>query len=390
MTKKQGKQLSMKINSIKLQNFRSYKSLEVSFSEKNIIVGENTQGKTNLLEAIYLTSVGKSFRSKEPDMVLWDEEHFRIESDVVDGHPQKIEYIFEKNVGKSGRKTVKINGVKKPASALLGGFVSVFFTPDEIDMFFAFPSLRRRHLNILLSKINKEYSRELIKYSRVLEQRNAQLKAILKGRGKESDLELWDGRLAEHGAQIIKERLSLVSKINGNLNSNYKKVAHDEKDLAMKYEPSVGASSVIPAKAGNQKNLTKDEVWAAFLEKLLESRKRDMATGVTNVGPHRDDVKLYLSGRDITTFGSRGEHRSAIVALKLSEINIIKNKTGETPVLLMDDVFSELDVGRRENLVKAFEGQQTIVTTTDLDHVTESLREGATIYEAKDNKLKVL
>ncbi|MDO8506998.1 MAG: DNA replication/repair protein RecF [bacterium] len=377
----------MKIKKIKLQNFRSYKSLEVSFGEKNIIVGENTQGKTNLLEAIYLTSVGKSFRSKESDMVLWACDHFRIESDVLDGHPQKIEYIFEKNVGRNGRKTVKINGAKKPASALLGGFPCVFFTPDEIDMFFSFPSLRRRHLNILLSKINKEYSSELIKYARVLEQRNAQLKAILKGRGKEGDLELWDGKLAEHGAEIVKERLGLVSKINANLRENYKKVAHDEKELEMKYEPSVGAFSVIPSQEGNQKNPTKDEIWAAFLGKLLESRRRDMATGTTNVGPHRDDVRLYLSGRDITSFGSRGEHRSAIVALKLSEIDIIKDKTGETPVLLMDDVFSELDEKRRENLVKAFEGQQTIVTTTDLDHIDKDLREGATIYEAKNSKL---
>jgi DNA replication and repair protein RecF len=368
----------MKINSIKLQNFRSYKELEVSFGEKNIIVGENTQGKTNLLEAIYLTSVGKSFRSKEVDMVLWEEDHFRIEGDVKNGHPQKIEYIFEKNVGKNGRKTVKINGAKKPASALLAGFACVFFTPDEIDMFFAFPSLRRRHLNVLLSKINREYSRELVKYARVLEQRNAQLKAIAKGNGKERDLEIWDGRLAEHGAEIIKERHGLVKKINKTLEANYKKVAHDDKELVIKYEPSIIF----------EKKKTKDEIWASFLEKLLEARKRDMLVGATSVGPHRDDLKLILSDRDITTFGSRGEHRSAIVALKLSEIDIIKSVTGETPVLLMDDVFSELDEKRRENLVKSFEGQQTIVTTTDLDHITEDLREGATIYEAKDNKLE--
>lgn len=370
----------MKIDSIKLQNFRSYKGLEVSFGEKNIIVGENTQGKTNLLEAIYLTSVGKSFRSKEADMVLWGEDYFRIESAATDGSPQKIEYIYEKNVGKNGRKTVKINGAKKPASALLGGFPCVFFTPDEIDMFFAFPSLRRRHLNILLSKINREYSRELVKYARVLEQRNAQLKAIIKGSGREGDLEIWDGRLAEHGAEIIKERAGLIKKINKTLAVNYKKVAQDDKELVIKYDPSVALET----------KKTKDEIWAGFLEKLLESRRRDMAVGATNVGPHRDDVKLFLSGRDITTFGSRGEHRSAIVALKLSEIDIIKGTTGETPVLLMDDVFSELDEKRRKNLVKAFEGQQTIVTTTDLDHITKDLREGATIYEAKNSKLKEL
>lgn len=367
----------MRVEKIKLQNFRSYKVLEVSFGEKNIIVGENTGGKTNLLEAIYMTSVGKSFRSKEPDMVFWGEDHFRIESDVEDGHPQKIEYIYEKNVGAKGRKTVKVNGTKKPASALLGGFPCVFFTPDEIDMYFSFPSHRRRHLNVLLSKSDKEYSRELVKYSRVLEQRNAQLKSIAKGGSGESDLEIWDGRLAEHGAEIIRKRMALISKINKKLSPNYKKVAKDEKELEMVYVPSV-----------NTDKKTKDEVWAAFLEKMLASRKRDILTGATNVGPHRDDITMLLGGRDITTFGSRGEHRSAIVALKLSEVSILKSILGETPVLLMDDVFSELDEKRRENLVKAFEGQQTIVTTTDLDHIDKDLREDAVIYKIENNKVE--
>lgn len=378
----------MHITSLKLQNFRSYKSLEVSFGEKNIVVGENTTGKTNLLEAIYLMSVGKSFRSKEQNMLKWGEDFFRIEGDVVNGYPQKIEYVYEKNVGKQGRKTVKINGTKKPASALLGGFSSVFFTPDEVDMFFNFPSLRRRYLNILLSKRNRDYTKELVRYARVLDQRNAQLKAIAKGRGKESDLELWDGKLAEHGAMIVAERSELIKEVNETLGANYKKVAQGDKDLAVKYEPSIDLPSSLldPKKTGNHKNHT-DEIWAAFLEKLLRSRKRDVLSGTTNFGPHRDDIRLFLSDRDITTFGSRGEHRSAVVALKLSEIDIIKSTKEKIPVLLMDDVFSELDARRRESLVRAFEGQQTIVTTTDLDHIAPELRKDAFIFEAKGGEL---
>lgn len=369
----------MQIQSLKLQNFRSYKDLDISFGEKNIIVGENTQGKTNLLEAIYLTSVGKSFRSKETGMVLWGENHFRIENRCDNGSPQKIEYIYEKNIG-NGRKTVKINGVKKSSSALLEGFASVFFTPDEIDMFFSFPSRRRRTLNVLLAKISKNYAGELVKYSRVLEQRNAQLKLISKGKGKERDLEIWDGKIIEHGAQVMKERTDLVKRINKTLGDNYQKVANDDKKLVLKYEPSISIEGIK----------TPEEIWAVFFDKLLESRKRDIMSGATNVGPHRDDLKLFLSERDITTFGSRGEHRSAIVALKLTEIDILKEKTNESPVLLMDDVFSELDEKRRESLVKAFSGQQTIVTTTDLDHITKDLRKGANIYEAKGGKLRKL
>jgi len=380
----------MKIKSIKLQNFRSYKNLETSFGDKNIIIGANTQGKTNLLEAIYLNALGKSFRSKEQDMVRWEEDFFRIESMVEDGRPQKIEYIYEKNIGKGGRKTVKINGVKKPSSHLLKSFSCVFFTPDEIDMFFSFPSARRRYQNILLSKTEKEYARELVKYSRTLEQRNAQLKIVARGSADEKNLELWDGRLAEHGAEIINKRKKLVEKVNKTLSSNYTKVSGENKKMTIRYEPSINLPLVIPAKAGNHKSLTKDEIWAEFLAKLLESRRKDILSGSTNVGPHRDDLKVYLDDKNITTFGSRGEHRSAIIALKLSEIDIIKAVTGEKPVLLMDDIFSELDEKRRGNLVEAFEGQQTIVTTTDLDHINKSLRKGAMIYEAKDGGLKAI
>lgn len=365
----------MFIKSLKLTNFRSYRSLNLEFKKNTILVGKNAEGKTNLLEAIYLSSVGKSFRGKEKDMVLWEEDFFRVEVEAKNQRPLKIEYIYEQNVGR-GRKTIKINGVKEASSKLLGGLKTVFFSPDEIDMFFNFPVERRRHFNIFISQINNEYARTLVKYSRILDQRNALLKSLSERRGKEEDLEVWDGKLAEQGAKIILSRLQTVEKINNYLSNNYSKIADKKNELLLNYIPSFDLN--------DKKN--EEEIWALFLSSLLKSRKQDILTRVTNIGPHRDNFIFYLKDMQVDSFASRGELRSIILALKLSESNVLEEETKEIPILLLDDVFSELDETRRRFLVKSFERQQTIVTTTDLDHIEEKARKEALIYEIKNQE----
>jgi len=381
----------MNIETLKLKNFRSYKDIDISFGKNTIIIGPNAQGKTNLLEAVYLASVGKSFRGKERDMVLWGEDFFRVEIEAKNSRPQKIEYIYEKNVGK-GRKTVKVNGVKRPTSALLEGVRCVFFSPDEIDMFFNFPSLRRRHFNILISQMNKDYTRGLVKYSRILEQRNAQLKAIGEGRAKEEDLEVWDGKIAEQGSKIVCERAEVVTELNKYLSKNYSKIANLENELILNYEPSFSVISTDSAERRAEKSLllNKEDVWARYLKALISSRRQDIATRVTSVGPHRDNFFFTLGGRPIDTFASRGECRSVILALKLSETKLLNEKTQEVPILLLDDVFSELDETRRKYLAKTFESQQTITTTTDLDHIDKDLCKNAQIYKIENSKLTPL
>lgn len=367
----------MQINSLKLQNFRSYKKAEVSFGRTNIIVGENAQGKTNLLEAIYLMSVGKSFRAKEKDVVKWGESFFRIEAQAESNHPIKVEFIYEKEVGR-GRKTIKINNVKKPTISLLESFKCVFFTPDEIDMFFAFPSLRRRHINIIISQIDKEYARDLVKYKRILAQRNTLLKRIADGRCAASELEIWDGRLAECGAKIMEKRAIIVKEINKTLSENYKNISGAKDKLTLKYEPSV-------SHAGDGEGS-----WGVLVESLLSSRERDIAAKATTKGPHRDDFSFFLEGRAVVSFASRGEMRSFVIALKFSERDVLEDKTGEKPVLLLDDVFSELDEFRRKKLVESFKDQQTITTTTDLDHIDKSLRGSANIFTIERNSIQTL
>ncbi len=365
----------MQINSLKLQNFRSYEKLDLQLGQNTIIIGQNAQGKTNLLEAIYLCGVGKSYRAKEKDLVLWGEDFFRIEAETKD-EKQKIEFIYEKNVGK-GRKTVKINGAKRASSALMDTLKCIFFSPEEIDMFFNFPSHRRRHFNIFIAQQNPDYQRQLIRYGKVLEQRNSLLRLIREGRAKEEELEIWDGKLAEHGAEIITKRQEITTELNKSLAADYKNIAKGADSLSLSYQPAT------------KENLS-DDVWAIFLKSLVSSRKMDIASGITNVGPHRDDFKFMFAGRSLGEFASRGEFRSAILALKLSEAGILKDKTGAAPVLLLDDVFSELDAARRKLLTQNFAGQQTIVTTTDLDHIDKSLAKEALIYEVKESKTKTI
>ncbi len=366
----------MQIHSLKLQNFRSYKKLNIKLGKNTILVGANAQGKTNLLEAIYLTSVGKSFRGKECDMVFWDETFFRIEAESENAKPIKIEYIYEANAG-SGRKTVKINGVKKASSALLDGLKCIFFSPDETDMFFGFPAERRRHFNIFISQINKEYARELINYRKVLEHRNALLRKIGEGRAKAGELEIWDGKLAEHSSKIISERRKAADGLNKTLAGDYKKVAGGKEDLMLEYSPAVW---------GGKDGKTGEDFWAIMLKTLIKSREKDLALKATTAGPHRDGFAFRLQGKNAETFASRGELRSVILALKLSEAMLLEEKTRERPVLLLDDVFSELDELRRRHLAKTFNSQQTIVTTTDLDHIDKSLRKTALIYKIESGK----
>jgi len=361
----------MQVNSLKLTNFRSYKDFSLSFGPKTIIIGENAKGKTNILEALYLLSVGKSFRGKEADLTSWEEDYCRIEAEAATNNPIRIEYIFENNVG-TGRKTVKINGAKKPSSALLGGLRCIFFSPDEVDMFFGFPAERRRHFNVLISQKKREYANELLQYSKVLAQRNVLLRLIAEGRAREKEIEVWDGKLASHGAKIISERKLLIGELKKDIKAKYFEIAGNRDELTLEYRPSIEGEDDA-----------ENDVWASCVQSLLKSRGKDLRTRVTNMGPHRDNFVFMINGRPAEAFASRGELRSVILTLKITEKDYL-TENRQMPILLLDDVFSELDEKRRGYLVKSFGEQQTIVTTTDLDHIDTAFRKTADIYEIKD------
>lgn len=336
----------MQIQKLQLENFRNYSSFELDFKKKILlIIGKNAKGKTNLIEALFTLSIGKSFRLKTLDEAIkWDEDYLRIVGTRTNQTELEIFYSLKPR----RQKVSKINNVKKNLNDFVGNFVTVLFTPEDIDLVSAAPSLRRRFIDILLSQISHSYLINLINYQKILKQRNKLLKSILEGKSQEDELEFWDMRLAEHGTEVIRERFNFFTETQDFLKKQYKIISGKDEHLTLKYLTKI--HEVTPE---------------SYLNNLEQRHKRDIITGETSVGPHRDDFEFILNNKALINFGSRGEFRSSVLALKITEVYYIEKTKGEKPLLLLDDVFSELDSDRQKHLIEAIKHQQTIITTTD-------------------------
>jgi len=334
----------MKIQKLKLEHFRNYTNFELDF-EKNILLikGKNAQGKTNLIEAIFGLSIGKSFRLKDlSEGIEWKQDFLRIKG-ILDDETE-LELFYSTHPRK--QKVSKINGINLKLNDFVGHFLSVLFTPEDINLISATPGLRRRFLDILLSQISHNYLVNSLNYQKILKQRNKLLKAIFEKKSQTDELDFWDLKLAEHGKQIIQERHNFFNSIQTFLEDQYSKISGKTENLTLNY-------------------LTKIQDTENYFDKLVLHRKKDILMTETSLGPHRDDFEFILNEKPITTFGSRGEYRSCILALKLSEVHFIEFQTGRKPVLLLDDVFSELDSERQQYLLETIQNQQTVITTTD-------------------------
>jgi DNA replication and repair protein RecF len=359
----------VKIKSLKLQNWRNHKKLSFEFSDITVLVGPNAKGKTNFLEAIHYLSTGKSFRAKDESLIGWEEDFSRVEADIKTKEGEEnLLLVLEKSI--RVLKTVKIKEQKVASSKLLGHLGSVLFTPEEIELISTLPEARRRYLNMIISQSERRYAYSLIHFRRTLEQRNSLLRRIFNGEAKEEELEIWDGKFAEYSDQIITARAHYISEINKHLEKHYQRLSGSDQKLSLQYLPSISET----------------EGWAGIVTRLTQSRSRDIQARVTTIGPHRDDMAFIMDGRNLLTFASRGELRTVILALKLAEVDFLETVRGERPVLLLDDVFSELDSRRRDLLSQVFTEQQTIVTTTDLDHISKNILEKANIIELSDGK----
>jgi DNA replication and repair protein RecF len=346
----------MQIKSLKLQNWRNHQKFDFEFNGITILVGSNASGKTNFLEAIYYLACGRSFRTKDENLILWDTDFCRIEGDVLKEN-DKLDLVVVLENKPRVAKTIKIKDQKKASSKLLGNLNCVLFTPEEIDLISTLPEARRRYLNMIISQSDIHYAYNLVHFKRALEQRNKLLKRINHGLARENELEVWDGKFAEYAEIIINKRDEYVLEINKYISEFYKKLSGKEQDLELVYKPDIKSS----------------EGWAGIVSRLTEKRSNDILSKFTTTGPHRDDFVFKIDGKDVADFASRGEFRTVILALKLSEVEYLKSITKETPVLLLDDVFSELDESRRDLLSQIFVEQQTIITTTDLDHVSANI-----------------
>lgn len=347
----------MKAKSLQLKNFRNYSELELSLSPNiNVLLGENAQGKTNIAEALYYAAMGHSHRTTtDSDLIAWDASearlHLLFERLDVDN---TLEFQFQR--GK--RRIMRKNGEIIKTKELFGTFNAVLFSPEDLFLIKGAPSERRRFLDSELSQASPAYGHELMQYTRILMQRNNLLKKIKERRAKKDMLLLWDGQLAESAARIVEKRFLAVKKLNMLANLMQRRISAGKENLSLSYElygcaeePPCVTSGLIP--------------W--YNKKLEESRELDILRGSTSVGPQRDDILLKVNGINLRSFGSQGQQRTGVLALKLSELEFLRSETGEYPILLLDDVMSELDRTRRERLMEFISKEriQTLITATD-------------------------
>ena len=334
----------MWIKKVNLNNFRNYNNEEIYLDKNiNLFYGENAQGKTNIIEAIFLSSMGKSFRAKkDKEMIKLKEENSRVEVFF-----EKLDREGKIKIELDNKKSVFLNEIKlKKLSELLGNLNIVIFTPDDINILKGGPQSRRRFLDIMISQLKPNYMYNLSLYSKTLEQRNNYLRQIKEEKKDENLLDIWDEKLADYAINIYNYRKEFINKIKEKIEKIHEEITNKKEKINIEY--------LVEFK-------NKEE----YLNLLKQKRKLDIIKGFTTKGIHRDDFTIYINDKEVNVYGSQGQHRTAILSLKLCELNIIKEETGEEPILLLDDFMSELDENRRKNFLKNIKYTQIIITCTE-------------------------
>jgi DNA replication and repair protein RecF len=337
----------MIIKSIELQNFRNYEYESIEFDEKtNILYGDNAQGKTNVLEAVFISCTNKSHKgSKDMELINFNSNEAHIKAVIS---KRDIDYRIDMHLRKSKSKGIAINGIPiRRASELYGLVNIIFFSPEDLNIIKSGPSARRRFIDMELCQLDKIYVDNLIKYNKTLEQRNKLLKDIYFNPSLEDTLDIWNSNLVKYGSEIIKRRRIFIEKLNSIIENIHYKLSGNKEHLVISYEESVMEDK--------------------FLQELNDNIGRDKKTKMTGCGPHRDDISFLIGDVDIRKYGSQGQQRTTALSLKLAEIELVRQSIGDSPVLLLDDVLSELDSNRQNYLLNSINDVQTIITCTGLD-----------------------
>ena len=342
----------MYIESLELKNYRNYEYLCIDFDRgTNILFGDNAQGKTNILEAVYLAGTTKSHRgSKDKELIRFEQNESHIRMFVnKDGVSHKIDMHLKKNKSKG----IAVDGIPiKKASQLFGIVNLVFFSPEDLNIIKNGPSERRRFMDLELCQLHRIYLQDLSDYNRILNQRNKLLKDIAFSPRLEETLDVWDMQLVNYGKKIIFLRKEFLHDLNEIIFDIHKNLTGGKEELILEYEPDVEED--------------------AFAEKLLKTREKDLRFKMSSTGPHRDDFCVKVNGIDIRKFGSQGQQRTAALSLKMSEIYLVRKIIKEYPVLLLDDVLSELDSSRQNYLLQSIHEIQTMITCTGLDEFIQN------------------
>lgn len=337
----------MNIRSIELKNFRNYENLEISFDEgTNILFGDNAQGKTNILEAAYMSGTTKSHKgSRDREIIRFGEEEAHLKTVVVRGGR---EYQIDMHLKKNRAKGIAIDKIPiKKASELFGILNIVFFSPEDLNIIKNGPAERRRFLDSELCQLDRIYLADLTNYNKILAQRNKLLKDMIYRPSLSDTLPVWDIQLIETGKKIIRRRKQFVDELREIVSDIHYRISGGKEELFLKYEPNI------------------DDIF--FEDELSRAKEKDKKLCQTSVGPHRDDLLFSIGDVDIRKYGSQGQQRTSALSLKLSEIELVRKSISDTPVLLLDDVLSELDSSRQNYLLNNISDTQTIITCTGLD-----------------------
>lgn len=407
----------MYLSHLSLTHYRNYQQLELDFTQPiTLFQGQNAQGKTNLLEAIYFLSTTKPVHAQnEREIVDWQAQsepipYSRIAAEVRgQGRPLHLEIIMTPRGDEINfTKQIKINGVSKRSMDLLGVMPSVLFLPADIRLIDGGPGERRRYLDIALCQIDREYCRALSEFQKVLNQRNSLLRTLRDQTARppaenvEAQLGFWDEKVVQHGSLVMARRHNFVRQLQAVAHERHAALSDTREQLALYYTPSFNPGHLTELEFTQLREsqlltqlsatvntlLTPAAVAEHYAAKLRSRRGRELAAGNTLYGPHRDDLRIVANHRDLRTYGSRGQQRTAALALKLAELQVSTAATGTAPLLLLDDVMSELDIQRRNTLLTALAGvEQAIVTTTDWEDFSPEFRRQAQLFHVHAGKV---
>jgi DNA replication and repair protein RecF len=355
----------MYIKNIYLENFRNYEKQLIELNENiNVFFGNNAQGKTNILEALYFCAIGRSFRTyKDIELINIKNDESKIKVQYFkNNRDNEIEVVLSKN----SKKNIKLNKIKlSKNSELVGNINIVIFSPDDIIILKQSPSLRRKFIDILISQLRPKYLYDLTEYNKIMDQRNAELK-----NKKLDTIDIWNEQLAIYAEKIYNSRNEYINKLYEKIKLIQPKITNDKENIRITYK-------------------TEFENKEQFIGLLKSSNNLDLLRGYTSHGPHREDFEIYINDKELNIYGSQGQHRTALLALKIAELQIIEEEIGETPILLLDDVTSELDIERINLIFDNIKKYQVLITCTDINSILrfESLTKNIKLYNISEGRV---
>ena len=359
----------MFIKRLQMLNYRNYNVLDISLGPHvNVFMGDNAQGKTNILEGIYYCAFARSHRtSKDRELINWNSDNALLS--VTVGR-ERLDKRIDISILKDGKKAIQINKIKiKKIGELFGNFNVVMFSPEDLKIIKDSPGVRRKFIDMELCQLNPKYYYNLVQYNKVLNERNS----ILRNRNINKDiLEVYDMQLVEFGYNIIIDRLEYIQKLNKYSAKIHSDITSGKEKIEFKYISTI-------------KDL--ESIKENFYSLLEKNRSRDCERGITSIGPHRDDFTVLINDIDTKSYGSQGQQRTAVLTIKFSSLKIIKELTGEHPVLLLDDVLSELDFSRKRYILSTIGDIQTIITCTGIEDLYEYLDDKSKVFKVKDGEI---